>query len=108
MAYYLPLPSKLFSLAFEPLKPSDHCMYHQFNIHKFYVLSTQCIYVFCVDLRKKQRLFPHTALADWFFKLRWSVFTGQYGLRLCIRPVYFYFTFHINTYRALQNPAVSL
>jgi hypothetical protein len=21
-----------------------------FNIHKFYVLPTQCIYVFCVDL----------------------------------------------------------
>jgi len=25
-------------------------MYHQFNIHQFYVLPTQCIYVFCVDL----------------------------------------------------------
>jgi len=23
-----------------------------FNIHKFCVLPTQCIYVFCVDLRK--------------------------------------------------------
>jgi hypothetical protein len=23
----------------------------RFNIHKFYVLATQCIYVFCVDLR---------------------------------------------------------
>jgi len=27
-------------------------MYHQFNIQQFYVLPTQCIYVFCVDLRK--------------------------------------------------------
>ena len=26
-------------------------MYHQFNIHQFYVLPTQYIYVFCVDLR---------------------------------------------------------
>jgi hypothetical protein len=26
-------------------------MYHQFNIQEFYVLPTQCIYVFCVDLR---------------------------------------------------------
>jgi len=26
-------------------------MYHQFNIHKFYVLPTKCNYVFCVDLR---------------------------------------------------------
>ena len=26
-------------------------MYHQFNIQKISVLPTQCIYVFCVDLR---------------------------------------------------------
>jgi len=26
-------------------------MYHQFNIQQFYVLPTQCMYVFCVDLR---------------------------------------------------------
>ena len=26
-------------------------MYRQFNIQQFYVLRTQCIYVFCVDLR---------------------------------------------------------
>jgi len=26
-------------------------MYQKFNIQKFYVLRTQCIYVFCVDLR---------------------------------------------------------
>jgi hypothetical protein len=26
-------------------------MYHQFNIQQFYILLTQCIYVFCVDLR---------------------------------------------------------
>jgi len=31
---------------------SGHYMYRQFNIKKFYVLPTQCIYVFCVDLRK--------------------------------------------------------
>jgi len=34
-------------------------MYRQFNIQQFYVLPTQCIYVFCVDLRK--RLFRYTA-----------------------------------------------
>ena len=33
-------------------------MYHQFNIHKFYVLPTQCIYVFCVDLRTNSDYFP--------------------------------------------------
>jgi len=39
------------------LKSSGHYMYHQFNIHKFYVLSTQCIYVFCVDLRTNSDYF---------------------------------------------------
>jgi len=28
-------------------------MYRQFNIQQFCFLPTQCIYVFCVDLRKK-------------------------------------------------------
>jgi len=37
-----------------------------FNIQQYYVLPTQHIYVFCLDLRKKQRLFPHTTLTDWF------------------------------------------
>jgi hypothetical protein len=32
------------------LNPSGHYMYRQFNIQQFYVLPTQCIYVFCVDL----------------------------------------------------------
>ena len=33
-------------------------MYHQFNTHKFYVLPTQCTYVFCVDLRTSRDYFP--------------------------------------------------
>ena len=33
-------------------------MYHQFNTHKFYVLPTQCTYVFCVDLRTNSDFFP--------------------------------------------------
>jgi len=39
------------------LKPSGHYMYHQFSIHKSYVLPTQCIYVFCVDLRTNSDYF---------------------------------------------------
>ena len=35
-----------------------HYMYHQFNVHKFNVLPTQCIYVFCVDLRTNSDYFP--------------------------------------------------
>jgi hypothetical protein len=30
----------------------------RFNIHNFYVLPTQCIYVFCVDLRTNRDYFP--------------------------------------------------
>jgi len=33
-------------------------MYHQFNIQQFYVLPTQFIYVFCVDLRTNSDYFP--------------------------------------------------
>ena len=58
-------------------------MYRQFNSQQFYVLLTQCIYVFCVDLRKKKsNYFPIHQLAglynqdgvcllcgtDWVFK----------------------------------------
>jgi hypothetical protein len=41
----------------DPLKPSCHYMYRQFNIQQFYVLPTRCIYVFCVDLRTNSDYF---------------------------------------------------
>ena len=40
------------------LQPSGHYMYRQFNIQQFYVLPTQCIYVFCVELRPNSHYFP--------------------------------------------------
>ena len=40
------------------LKPNTHYMYHQFNTQQFPVLPTQCIYVFCVDLRTNSDYFP--------------------------------------------------
>ena len=43
---------------FNPLKPSGHYMYHQYNIQQFHVLPTQCIYVFCVDLRTNSDYLP--------------------------------------------------
>jgi hypothetical protein len=30
----------------------------RFNVHKFYVLPTQSVYVFCVDLRTNSDYFP--------------------------------------------------
>ena len=43
---------------FNPLQPSGRYMCHQFNIQQLYVLPTQCIYVFCVDLRTNSDYFP--------------------------------------------------
>jgi len=40
------------------IKRSGFFLYREFNIQKFYVLSTQCIYVFCVDLRTNSDYFP--------------------------------------------------
>jgi hypothetical protein len=40
------------------LKSSGHYMYHQFNIQQFHVLPTQCIYIYCVDLRTNSDYFP--------------------------------------------------
>jgi len=36
---------------------NGHYIYHQFNIQQFYVLPTECIYVFCVDLRTNRDYF---------------------------------------------------
>ena len=41
-----------------PLKYGGNYIYRQFNIQQFYVLPTQCIYVFCVDLRTNSDYFP--------------------------------------------------
>ena len=38
--------------------PSGNYMYRQFNIQQFYVLPTDCIYVFCVDVRTNSDYFP--------------------------------------------------
>jgi len=40
------------------VNPSGYYMYSQFNIQQFSILPTQCIYVFCVDLKTKSDYFP--------------------------------------------------
>jgi len=42
---------------FNRLKPNGKYMYHQFNIQQFYVLPTQCNYVFYVDWRTNSDYF---------------------------------------------------
>ena len=48
----------LIKVNFSTLKLSGHYMYRHFNMQQFYVLPTQCIYVFCVDLRTNSDYFP--------------------------------------------------
>ena len=52
-----------------PSKPSGHYMYRQLNSQQFYVLPTQCICVFCVDLRTN---------SDYFlYSVNWLVFITE-------------------------------
>jgi len=44
-------------------------MYRQFNFQQFHVLPTHCIYVFCVDLRKK-------AIIS-LYNINWLVFVTE-------------------------------
>jgi len=46
------------NITFAPLQPTGHYMYHQINNQQLYVLPTQCIYMFCVDLRTNSDKFP--------------------------------------------------
>ena len=39
------------------LQANDYFMYSRFNIQQIYVLPTQCIYVFCVELRTNRYYF---------------------------------------------------
>ena len=52
---------------FNPLKPSGHYMYHQFNIQQFYVLPTQCIYVW---------IWEQTAIIS-LYSINWLVFITE-------------------------------
>ena len=61
------------------IKPSGHYMYHQFSIHNSTSCPTQCIYVFCMDLRTNSDLchLQHKLIG---FYNRDGVFTARYGL----------------------------
>jgi len=54
-----------------------YCTYCQFNIQQIHVLPTQCICVFCVDLRTIS--YYNTNL---FVFINEAVFTARYGLDL--------------------------
>jgi hypothetical protein len=50
--------SSWLTLFHDTVQPSGHQVYRRFNIQQFYILPTQCIYVFCVDLRTNSDYFP--------------------------------------------------
>ena len=59
-------PMCLHGAVLNPLTPCGNYTYHQFNTHKLYVLPhTAYLCVLCGS-QDKQRLFPYTALTDWF------------------------------------------
>ena len=55
---FVPVGFCSYQLNINPLKPSGHYIYRQFNIQQFYFLPTHCIYVFSVDLRTNSDYFP--------------------------------------------------
>jgi len=65
------------------VQPSGHYMYRQFNIQQFYVLSTQCVYVFCVDLRTNSDLLRTAVL--YVTAIYSKVFTARYDLNLALQ-----------------------
>ena len=48
------------------LKPKTYFMYRQFNIQQLYVLPTQLYLCVLCGSENKERLFPYTALTEWF------------------------------------------
>ena len=73
------MTAKLYWSYLTLLKPSGHYMYHQFNSAILRSAHTLYLCVLCGS-ENKQRLFPHTALTDWFLYLKRSVFTARYKL----------------------------
>ena len=54
----------------DPLKPSGHYMYHQFNTHKFYVLPTHTVFVCFVCISEQ------TAIIS-LYSINWLAFITE-------------------------------
>jgi hypothetical protein len=73
---------------------SGTCFHHFVHVTRFappayatilqlvscYIMPTECIDVFCTDIRTNSQLFPCTELTDWFFKLKNAVFSARFEL----------------------------
>jgi hypothetical protein len=70
------------------LKRKTYSVFYRCNTQQLYVLPTMFLCVLCGS-KKKQRLFPYTALTDCFLLPMQRVFTERYGLCLQLRQVQF-------------------
>jgi hypothetical protein len=59
----------------------------RFNIHKFYVLPSQSIYVLCVDLREKTAIISLNGINWLVFIVEGRVFTARYELGLIFQLI---------------------
>jgi hypothetical protein len=84
----IPCAMKHRALNGNPLQHSSHYTYHQFNIQQFYVLPTQLYLWVLRGSEKKKRLFPYTALTDWFIAEKVSVYCAVRAGSLYIIPVH--------------------
>ena len=70
-----------FAVIIQPCKAGGQYMYYQFNVQQFYVLSTQCDCMFCVDLRTN---------SDYFTVQHWLVFITETECVYCAVRSTFY------------------
>ena len=83
--------TSLYSVNWSVFVTETECIYCAVRteyIHKFYILSTQCIYEFFCGSQNKRLLFHYTALTDWFLLQRQNVFTARYGLNTFINSTF--------------------
>jgi len=86
---------------------SGHYLYRQFNTQQFHVLPTQLYLCVLYGSENKQRLFPYTALTDWF------IITETERVYCAVRTGYLYildnFSFTLlttrYTYSMVQSPS---
>lgn len=61
---------RLIVIYVKPLKPSGNYSNQRFSIKKLYILHTECIYVFCRDLKKKPEIII-------LYFISWRIFISE-------------------------------
>jgi len=88
---------------------SGQYMYYQFNIHKHYVLPTQCICVFCVDLRTHSHYFPiQHQLTDFYTRDGERLLRGTDGIFIYNSTFYLHSVFMCFVWISEHTAIISL